>query len=511
MKKTRAEKRARRVVAWLLPSLLLMFTSGAHGELVHHWEFEGNANDSTGTWHGAGGSGFAPGMIGQAATFNGTAASNITFAFDTTGLKNITVAFWLKLAPDWVPTRSGLGRIMGGADNFEAVFGTSSCGNGRIGNNFYMGGGNYPVSTTVPTPDLWCHVALTSSLSTAGGNGRAEVWINGVLEAFSDTEAGEDWADGNFAFGQRPGAGGYRLPGLMDDVQIYNEILTEGAIKNVMEGVPTRAHDPSPANRASRVPLNPVLSWKTAVDPADPNVRNPAITGHNLWLSIAYDPANPPASPDWEDPRVQIIQLPADVNLADGKVDPNASYSPGTLQRDALYFWIVDESLGAANPQDWDKLIAGAVWSFETVSSGPQVSAGDDILIWLKEGIVTVDLTGTVTDATGDVTFILWSVVSSPPDSIVRIADASKAATKVTLTAAGRYVFELHAVDAKQNEDPDQVEIAVYEDSCRAAQSLPGYVPIPGDLNNDCRVDELDMAILQEHWLECNALDCNGA
>jgi len=152
MKKTRAEKRARRVVAWLLPSLLLMFTSGAHGELAHHWEFEGNANDSTGTWHGAGGSGFAPGMIGQAATFNGTAASNITFAFDTTGLKNITVAFWLKLAPDWVPTRSGLGRIMGGADNFEAVFGTSSCGNGRIGNNFYMGGGNYPVSTTVPPP-----------------------------------------------------------------------------------------------------------------------------------------------------------------------------------------------------------------------------------------------------------------------------------------------------------------------------------------------------------------------
>jgi len=35
-------------------------------------------------------------------------------------------------------------------------------------------------------------------------------------------------------------------------------------------------------------------------------------------------------------------------------------------------------------------------------------------------------------------------------------------------------------------------------------------VPIPSDLKGDCRVNDADMAILQSHWLECNALDCNS-
>ncbi len=89
------------------------------------------------------------------------------------------------------------------------------------------------------------------------------------------------------------------------------------------------------------------------------------------------------------------------------------------------------------------------------------------------------------------------------------IADTSLAATPATLNAAGQYVLELYAIDARQNQATDQVEITVYSDSCEAAKSLPDYVPIVGDLNGDCWVNDLDMAILQEHWLECNALDCN--
>jgi len=487
--------------------VLALLTASAYADLVHHWKFDGNTNDSVGTWHGTGGIGFAPGIIGQAATFDGTAASDITFTFNTTGLKNITVAFWMKLAPTWVPTRAGLGRIMGSADNFEVVLGTSAGGDGLIANNFYMGGGNYPTSTTVPTPDTWYHVALTSSLSTAGGTGRGEVWINGVLEAFSDTEAGEDWVSGTFAFGQRPGAGGYRFPGLLDDVRIYNEVLSQEEIKSVMEGVPTKAHEPSPADGARGVPLNPVLSWKTGVDPADPNVPNPAITGHNLWLSIAYDPMNPPAAPDWKDPRVQIIQIPADTNPADGKVDPMASYSPAALQRDALYFWIVDESLGAAHPRDWDNIIQGSEWSFETLTSGPEVNAGSSIVTWLEEGITTVGLNGTVTDATGDVTTILWSVVASPFGSTVNIANKSIAATTTTLNKTGRYVLELYAKDAAQNEDSDLMEINVYVNSCEAAKNNPkGYTALPYDFNNDCRVDFIDFAMFAAAWLQDGSL-----
>lgn len=266
---------------------------------------------------------------------------------------------------------------------------------------------------------------------------------------------------------------------------------------------PTQAHDPQPENGAKDVPVNVTLSWKTALESADPNSNpNPAITGHNLWLSIAYDPANPPAAPDWQDPGVQIIELPADVNPADGSVDLTASYSPAGLQRDALYYWIVDESLGAANPRDWDNIITGSVWSFETVTSGPEVDAGSSIVTWLEEGTTTVDLNGTVTDPTGDVTAILWSAVSSPFGATVDIANSSVAATTATLTQTGRYVLELYAKDAAQNEDSDMMEINVYGDSCEAAKNHPnGYTAPLYDFNDDCKVNFIDFAMFATEWL----------
>jgi len=271
---------------------------------------------------------------------------------------------------------------------------------------------------------------------------------------------------------------------------------------------PTQAHEPQPENGAKDVPVvGAILSWKTGVDPADPNVPNPAITGHNLWLSIPYDPTNPPAAPDWYDPGIQIIELPADVDPADGNVDPMASYSLAALQRDALYFWIVDESLGAAHPRDWDNIIQGSQWSFETVTSAPEVDAGSSIVTWLEEGTTTVDLNGTVTDATGDVTTIAWSVLASPFGSTVNVADDSIAATTATLNKTGRYVLELYAKDAAQNEDSDMMEINVYGDRCEAAKNNPnGYTAPAYDFNDDCKVDFIDFAMFAAAWLQDESL-----
>jgi hypothetical protein len=55
----------------------------------------------------------------------------------------------------------------------------------------------------------------------------------------------------------------------------------------------------------------------------------------------------------------------------------------------------------------------------------------------------------------------------------------------------------------------DTVTINVFANSCEAAKSLPGYQPLPGDLNDDCVVNDADLAILQANSLKCNALDCN--
>ena len=279
-------------------------------------------------------------------------------------------------------------------------------------------------------------------------------------------------------------------------------------LPNVSEGPAT---DPNPANGAKGVSTDVVLSWKTGVDPADPNVPNPNIKEHYLWLSKAYDPANPPGGPDWNDPAVRQYTIGADTNPADGSVDPTASKTLDiVLQRDALYYWVVDQGLtDSSGPLETDpaKIILSSTWSFETITSGPEVDAGSSIVTWLEEGATTVDLNGGVTDVTGDVTAILWSVVESPAGSNVAIANPLAAVTTATLDATGRYVLELYATDAAQNEDSDQMSIDVYADNCAAAKNNPnGYVAPLYDFDDDCRVDFTDFVMFAAEWLQDESL-----
>ena len=97
-----------------------------------------------------------------------------------------------------------------------------------------------------------------------------------------------------------------------------------------------------------------------------------------------------------------------------------------------------------------------------------------------------------------------WAVVSEPddpnsPDAV--IADPGAEDTSITLSAVGEYVLQLETSDGEYT-GSDTVTINVYSNGCEAAQSLPDYVPLAGDLNADCRVDDLDFAILQEDWLK---------
>ncbi len=267
--------------------------------------------------------------------------------------------------------------------------------------------------------------------------------------------------------------------------------------------------NPNPANGAVNVPLDVVFSWNTGVDPCDPNVTNQAITGHYLWLSPPYNPLSPPSGAGWwGDPLVQTIFISSDTNPADGQVDETGSYTPaGGVQKDAFYYWAVDESLGAASENDVNNLILGKTWSFRTVTSAPVVDAGESIVTWLKDGATTVSLNGTVTDVTGDVTATTWSVVSLPDATTVNIANMLAAATTATLTATGQYTLELYAKDAAQNEDSDQMVINVYTDSCEAAKNNPnGYTAPSYDFNDDCKVDFMDFAVFAAMWMQDESL-----
>jgi hypothetical protein len=168
------------------------------------------------------------------------------------------------------------------------------------------------------------------------------------------------------------------------------------------------------------------------------------------------------------------------------------------------YYWAVDTYLGTAN----DPLI-GPIFSFYTDNIAPTVDAGADIVTYLQDGSRVGDIAATVVDD-GEIRpyTVQWSVVSGPEDPAgptAVIADPGAEATSVTLSALGTYVLQCEA-DDDEYQGLDTVTIAVYADSCAAAQALPGHEPLIGDLNGDCKVDELDQALMMENWLQDGSL-----
>jgi hypothetical protein len=501
--------------------LVLGLAGHASAVLVGYWALDGDATDSSDYGnHGTINGNVAPAMdrFGNpngAMSFAGGGGDNINVGdppeFNMTGAMTITAWVYLDSTSGVHGNRNGriLGKMDGGGQrawstgieanvsgvDWPATLQVSSNGSDVISS---IDNASLPL-------DQWVHYAGVYTPGTS-----MDVYLDGNL-VFSRTTgvpASQYSTNGHSVLiGNRPACGNCGWYGSLDEVRFYNEALTEAQIEAVMAiksgAAQKESHDPQPEHRATGVPVvGATLSWKTGVDLTDPNFPNPASTEHFLWRSDAYDQMNPPPAPDWQDPDVKVFTIGADTNPADGSVDATASYSP-TLQMDALYFWAVDESLGASGPTDADNLILGSTWSFETITSGPVADAGSSIVTWLKEGTTTVDLNGTVTDATGDVTAILWSVVASPPDSTVDIADTSVGVTTATLAATGQYALELHAVDAVQHEDSDLMEINVYGDSCEAAKNNPnGYTAPLYDFSDDCEVNFIDFAMFADNWLE---------
>jgi hypothetical protein len=122
---------------------------------------------------------------------------------------------------------------------------------------------------------------------------------------------------------------------------------------------------------------------------------------------------------------------------------------------------------------------------------------------WLEAGTRAGNLDATVTDE--EAYTVQWTVVSQPSAGAAVIETATAEDTNITLTALGEYVLQLEASDGEYT-GSDTVTINVFNDSCQAAQSLPDYVPFPGDVNGDCIFDQLDLDILNEDWLKDNSL-----
>jgi hypothetical protein len=171
-----------------------------------------------------------------------------------------------------------------------------------------------------------------------------------------------------------------------------------------------------------------------------------------------------------------------------------------TLASLTTYYWAIDVYDSAASATH--PLYLGPVFTFNTKNQPPDANAGADIETWIEGDQKVVQLQGVVSD--DEPTTLIWTVVAEPNEANpAQIGDPQAANTTVTLMELGAYTLQLEASDGEFI-DTDTVQIVLYADSCEHARNQPDFLRLPGDTNDDCKVDLIDLANLGMSWLEEN-------
>ncbi|MHC4188180.1 MAG: LamG domain-containing protein, partial [Planctomycetota bacterium] len=333
----------------------LVMTNVAKGvdpDLLLWWKFDETSGTTASDSSGNGRDGtlngdpkWVPGQINGALDFGGDGDHVINTAAGSAmnGLSALTVALWVK--SDVTGTDSGfiIFEAPGGTDDRDIRYDQDG-GEGDINLIKYgitSTGGNPEDESSANTQTTdWQHIAVVWS----SGN-QQELYINGVLDipteiagAVTGTLTGYDRV--MVGKGGKDEGATEGWDGLVDDVRIYSRVLTEEEIQVVMIGIPPgSASNPSPANEATDVPREVVLSWT-------PGDFAPAVNGHIVYLSENFD----------------------DVNDGIGGIaqDANSYTPPQRLDFGTTYYWRIDE-VNNVNP---DSPWISDVWSFTTEPVG---------------------------------------------------------------------------------------------------------------------------------------------
>jgi len=309
-------------------------------------------------------------------------------------------------------------------------------------------------------------VIRASDLRLTSASGSIDVGAGTLILAGDDTATVQGYIDDGWIIAYR-GQGRLHL-----DYDVTNKGQTTLTASPLL--------DPNPADGALASPGEMTLSW-TLPDPCTP--------GTPVLVDV-YFTDNLERLTQFTDPAAIRIVNQQNVTSVAVQTQPKTQY-----------YWAVDVYVGSP-----DDPILGPIFSFYADNMAPQVDAGADVVTWLAGGPRIGNLDATVTDDGAVQPYtVLWTVIREPNEGNAVIETPTAEDTNVTLAATGEYVLQLKAFDGEYS-GSDTLTISVYNDSCQAAQSLPDYKPLVGDLNGDCRVDDLDLALLQENWLKDNSL-----
>lgn len=346
-------------IGWALCSLVLaMVVTGvvaaADPNLVGYWKFDGNTLDSSGNGRHAslGGSPqFVPGVFGDALEFDGDDSVTITGYKGIQATNPFSIAAWIKTESTDTITIVTWGSAANGAKiEFRIITNVLRANHG-------LGNVN---SASIVNDGQWHHVALTVTANATVSYPQMILYVDGRDDTVPSTDADpvlDIIPSFDVGIGWRSTNSDRYWEGLIDEVRIYDRVLTAAEIK-AMVPPKVKARNPDPADGSTAVVI-PLLRWTA---------------GETAVLHSVYFGTDPNLGPK------DLVQSRLPVTLY--------FHVPG-LTPGTTYYWRVDEI-----EADMTTVHTGNVWTFiaqpftaylPAPANGANDASGDPnaILTWL--------------------------------------------------------------------------------------------------------------------------------
>ena len=307
-------------------------------DLVGHWRFDGNLEDSTGEAHGIfnGGSPlYVAGSIGQGIEFDGVSQF---VHLPSANPSAYTITLWVR--PGRTDAASVIVRTSGSGPTTHWSHQLRINPEGAFHHYLWVGSERHVAGTTLVEVDAWYHVAIA-----AANDGPMHLYVNAEEDAASTDVAGTLWGEGDrYYVGSNSGHGMGWFQGVVDDVQIYDSILTAEEVDRIAAssgGFPL-AFGPTPKDGTLHPDTWVTLSWR----PGD------FAATHDVYLGDNFDVVSE-ATQDSDVFRGNQISTFYVAGF------PGFAYPDG-LVPGTTYYWRIDEVNDADPNSPWK----GDVWSF---------------------------------------------------------------------------------------------------------------------------------------------------
>jgi len=310
---------------------------GADPNLVGLWRFDegegttaydssGNGND--GIFNGD--PQWVEGYYGSAIEFDGAGDFLDCGSDPSLDLTKWTIAFWLRLNEN-KNYNAYVVKGVDAAENYEVL--TYGAGNFHFPIMFEGGARGYEnTANSVSTVGEWAHYTYTYDPA----EGR-RFYKDGSL-IFEDTESRIPQASTDPLLIGNEGGQSRFVPGIMDDIGIFNYAMTAEEIQGIMQGyTPAElAVNLSPEDEQIDVPRDSILAWESGK----------YANTHNVYFGTVFDDVNNAST----DAGLGVL-------VSEGQTEN--SFDPGRLDFDQVYYWRVDEVNAAPDRT----VFKGAVWS----------------------------------------------------------------------------------------------------------------------------------------------------